>query len=187
MKLVFAAILVSVAPLMAANVYDFSVLPQGGTIAGDPGSTIGWGYSVENESTSLWLVTTGLDMSVFEHGTPNFVLDFPAIAPGASVTVPFDIAKGTGLAEITWDSSAPAGYETSGNFHLSAEWWNGDPLGNGAFLSTAPVGTQPYVAAVTATATPEPATIFLISLPLLACGLLRRAKRARRSAVGVEK
>jgi hypothetical protein len=180
MKLAIAALLLSVIPATAADIYDFGVLPAGGAITGGPGSTIGWGYSIQNESTSLWLVTTGLDMSVFQHGTPNLLLDFPAIAPGGSVTVPFDDVGGTGLAEITWDSSAPAGYEASGNFHLSAEWWNGDPLVNGNFLSTAPVGVQAYDATVVATATPEPATMSLISLPLLAVGLLRgRRNRSR--------
>lgn len=175
MKLAFAALLLSVVPVMAADVYDFSVLPPGGAIAGDPGSTIGWGYSIQNESTSLWLVTTGLDMSLFQHGTPNFLFDFPAIAPGGSVTLPFDEAGGTGLAEITWDSSAPLGFEASGVFHVSAEWWSGDPLGSGQFQSTAPVSDQPYDAVV-GTATPEPATIALVSLPLLASGLLRRRR-----------
>ncbi len=176
MKLAIAALLLSAIPAAAADVYDFGVLPAGGAITGGPGSTIGWGYSIQNESTSLWLVTTGLDMSVFQHGTPHLLLDFPAIAPGGSITVPFDDVAGTGLAEITWDSSVPAGYEASGNFHLSAEWWNGDPLANGNFLSTAPFEVQPYDATVTATATPEPATISLISFPLLAVGLWRRRR-----------
>jgi hypothetical protein len=175
MKFVLAAVLLSVVPAMAADVYDFSVLPQGGAIVGDPGSTVGWGYSIENESASLWLVTTEMDAGVFQHGTPDLLFDFPAIAPGSSVTVPFDQAAGTGLAELMWDSSAPAGFNNSGNFILRAEWWDGDPLGSGQFRFAASDSAQPYVAS---TATPEPATIALVSLPLLISGLLRRRRKS---------
>jgi hypothetical protein len=171
MKLVFATLLAAVAPVMTADIYDFSVLHNSGAITGVTGSSIGWGYSIHNESSSLWLVTTELDSGVFQHGTPDLLFDFPAIASATTVTVPFDVVKGAGLAELTGDSSAPGGFSNSGNFVLSADWWSGDPLGAGRDLFAAPASVQSYVASV---ATPEPATIALISLPLLACGLLRR-------------
>ena len=52
MKALFAAILLSAIPAVADNIYDFGVLPSTGNIQGAPGSTIGWGYSIQNESTS---------------------------------------------------------------------------------------------------------------------------------------
>lgn len=174
MKLVFATLLVAVVPAMAADIYDFSVLPQGGAIDGAPGSTIGWGYSIHNESSSMWLVTTEMDSGVFQHGTPNLLFDFPAVAPGSTVTVPFDAATATGLDELTWDNSAPAGFTNSGSFELSAGWWSGDPLAGGQFQFAAAASNQSYVASVASVAAPEPATIALVSLPLLAYGLLRR-------------
>src|SRR5215472_3610945 len=128
MKILFAAFLFVAVQAAAAEIYDFSVLPEGRAIAGAPASTIGWGYSIHNESTSLWLVTTGLDLGVFQDGTPNLLFDYPALAPGESVTVPFNQADSTGLAELTWDSSAPFGFTNSGTFALTAQWWSGDPL-----------------------------------------------------------
>src|SRR5215469_12143653 len=143
MKTLLTAILLSAVPIMAAEIYDFSVLPSSGDIQGSPGSTIGWGYSIDNESSSLWLVTTAMDTGLFENGTPDLLFDFPTIAPGAIVTVPFHQASATGLAQLTWDSSAPLGFTNSGTFTVTAEWWSGDPLGGGHFQFVAPGSNQP--------------------------------------------
>ena len=169
-KTLFAALILSAVPVVGANVYTFDLLPANGGIQGQPGSTIGWGYSITNESTSLWLATTGLNANPFAHGTPSLLFDFPDIAPGQTVTVPFDAPTMSGLEELTWDSSAPLGFMNTGDFVLTAEWWTGDPLAGGTFQSTAPDASQSY----SATATPELATIGLIASPLLACGLFRR-------------
>ena len=90
--LLFAAV-----PGWTAEVYTFSLLPDDGSIAGGPGQTVGWGYSIENQSTTHWLVTTGLAPGSFQFGTPELFFDFPILAPGSSVTVPFDAAS-VGLA-----------------------------------------------------------------------------------------
>lgn len=164
MKSVFAALLLSAVQAVAAETYNFSVLPDGGMAQGLPGSTIGWGYSIRNESTSFWLVTTGMDTGVFEHGTPGLLFDFPALAPATAVTVPFNLAGATGLAELTWDTSAPFGFTNSGAFALRAEWWDGNPLGSGRFRFAATDSAQPYAATVV---TPEPATTTMAALPLL--------------------
>jgi len=60
MKTFVLAVLLSAVPMVAADVYIFDLLPTDGNIAGLPGSPIGWGYSLENQSSSLWLITTGL-------------------------------------------------------------------------------------------------------------------------------
>ena len=75
---------------MAAYIHTFSLLSEDGAIAGLAGSTIGWGYSIENESTTLWLVTSTLNSGSFDHGTPDLLFDFPILAPGQTVTVPFN-------------------------------------------------------------------------------------------------
>ena len=100
--LLFAAV-----PAWTAEIHTFSLLPSSGQIAGVPGQTVGWGYSIENQSTAFWLVTTGLASGPFQFATPNLVFDFPILAPDSSVTVPFDAAALTGLLALTWDTSAP--------------------------------------------------------------------------------
>ncbi len=172
MKTLFVALLLAAVPGMAADIYDFTLLPQNGAIQGVPGSTIGWGYTINNESTSLWLVTTDLSAGTFQHATPDLLFDFPDLAPGASVTVPYNPNKAAGLYGIVWDANTPMGFVNSGSFSINAEWWNGDPAAGGQFRFAAPDSAQPYAASVASVATPEPGTLVLLSLPLLASCLL---------------
>jgi hypothetical protein len=160
------AVCLSAIPAIAADMYTFTV-PAGENVSGPAGLTLtGWGYSIHNESNSLWLVTTGLSSGTFLNATPKLLFDFPDIAPGATVTVPYDPVTPAGLFEILWDTNAPAGSVNSGTFDLSAQWWNGDPLNGGTLVSTAPGSSQPYSAVLTTT--PEPATFSLAGLVLMA-------------------
>lgn len=179
MRNLFLVLSLAAIPAMAADIYTFTV--SNPVNVGSPaGIMTGWGYSIHNESSTYWLVTTALTADVFQHATPDNIFDFPDIAPGATVTLPYDPAPpASGLYQILWDSNAPAGFVNSGSFTLSAEWWNGDPLSGGTLVSTAPDVSQPY----SATLTPEPATLgsaaifFSISC---AIGFLRR-RRSRNS------
>jgi hypothetical protein len=164
------AVLLSAVPAIAADIHTFNLLPAG-SIAGPAGSTIGWGYSIENQSSSLWLVTSGLDNGVFQHGTPGLIFDFPDVAPGETVTVPFSNATSAGLYELTWDASAPLGFVNHGSFVLQAEWWNGDPLGGGSFVSSASYVSQFYSATVAPV--PEPTTAGLVAFSILLLLVIR--------------
>ena len=142
----------------------FSAVPA--DISGAPGSTIGWGYSITNNTTD-WVETTDLQQGLFQNGTFSALFDFPVIAPGASVTESFVFTNGagtdTGLAEFAWDANAPAGFVNNGFFVLSYELFSGDPildqntidLGPGTDIST------PYSVTVSSTAIPEPGSLYL--------------------------
>ena len=178
MKLFFAVVLLFAAvPAWAAETYTFSLLPGDGSITGGPGETVGWGYSIENQSSSFWLVTTGVAPDAFQFGTPNLIFDFPILAPGSTATAPFDAATPTGLLSFTWDASAPLGAVESGIFLLNAEWWDGDPFSGGQLAFAASPLSQPY----NATVVPEPGSGSLLALPLLvasAIGVIRRRKQS---------
>ena len=165
-----AVLFLAAVPGWAAEVYTLSLLPESGTIAGGPGQTVGWGYSIENQSTTHWLVTSGLAPSSFQFGTPELLFDFPILAPGSSVSTPFDAGTSTGLLTLTWDASAPLGSVESGIFLVSAEWWIGDPLAGGQFAFAASPLSQSYQATVV----PDPGTAALVGLALLVAGVRRR-------------
>jgi hypothetical protein len=157
---------------MAADMYTFTV-PDAVTVASPAGLETGWGYILHNESSSLWLVTTNLSAGTFQHATPDLIFDFPDLAPGGTVTVPYDPVTQAGLYQILWDQNAPAGFVNSGTFTLSAQWWSGDPGAGGSFISGAPNANQPY----SATITPEPATVGLEALFLLIFCTVGRLRR----------
>jgi hypothetical protein len=162
-----------------AQAAPFTLLP-GADISGEPGSTIGWGYELTNESTD-WLVFTGINADAFLYATPDSSLfDFPILAPGASASVAYDPGLLQGLLQLTWDALAPVGTTNSGLFLLSAEFWDGDPFAGGAVIGTAPDFTAAYSATVTGAApVPEPATLLLMATGLGASGLLERRRRRR--------
>lgn len=81
-------ICLSALPAMAANIYTFSVSPAE-DVSGPAGLTLtGWGYTIHNESTTNWLVTTNLSAGTFLHATPHLLFDFPDLAPGGTADVP---------------------------------------------------------------------------------------------------
>ena len=122
-----------------------------------PGSTVGWGYSITNNSATNWLVVYGLAAGNFPGATPNpYFFDFPSIAPGTSRIVPYNpfspygaafLAQNgfghpvlnlpydpvtnpfnaLGLYQVSIGPNVPMGTVFSGNFVINAAWFNGDP------------------------------------------------------------
>ena len=121
----------------SADTFDFNLVPTSGIISGSPGSTVGWGYTIVNNSTSDWLVTTALSAGTFSNGLPQSLFDFPVVAPLSTVTQQFNMDTGNGLFQISWDISAVVGSQNSGSFGLSAEWWNGNPSAGGSSIANA--------------------------------------------------
>jgi hypothetical protein len=162
--------------------YTFTLEPLSGSIEGTPGSTIGWGYSITNESTVDWLVTENLASDPFAEGTPDASLfSFPSIAPLATVTVPYDASTDAGLFALTWDTTAPVGFVNDGDFTLSAEWWTGSPLAGGAFIQDAPDQTAAYSATVVSpsSSVPEPSSLALLAVGVLVLSFLPKRNIGR--------
>ena len=177
MRTLLLAICLSALPSLAADTYSFSISPAE-NVSGLGGLTFtGWGYTIQNQSSTDWLVTTDLNAGTFLYATPQAIFDFPDVAPGARVTLPFDPLMGAGLYEILWDQNAPAGFVNSGVFTLGAQWWNSNPANGGTLIDVAPNASQPYTASLTAT--PEPAPGALIAFSMLLFGGIALRKRRR--------
>jgi hypothetical protein len=172
--LLFGTALVASAVANPVPVFIFGLVPSG-NISGEPGQTIGWGYAISNEDPTDYLVLTNLDAATFLNGSASGLFDFPIIAPLQTVTETFDAGLSQGLYELTWNANAPDAFVNSGEFTVTADWYNGDPFGSGTPIEglTGVTLSQPYSATV---ATPEPAAV----LPVLAClaGIVLRRRRA---------
>jgi hypothetical protein len=169
------SLLASRAPAFGADVWDFSLIPDTGSVTGPAGSTVGWGYSLDNESATDWLVTADVDSGAFLDGTPILIFDFPILGPGTSVTVPYDPSIPAGLFALAWDETAPEGFTNTGDFTVSVEWWDGDPSNGGAYVADGLDISQPYSATVSSAVAgvPEPGSGAFIAAALLSLFLAR--------------
>ena len=155
-------------PFAFADSFTFDTTPPGGGLSGPAGATLGWGYTITNESFTNWLVTTALNAGSFLYGSPNALFDFPILSPGQTANVSYDALSGLGLYEFTWDAGALVGFTNNGVFTVSAEWWSGDPVAEGSFVITAAQDmTTPYSVTVTGgtqaqAPVPEPSTLLLV-------------------------
>jgi hypothetical protein len=165
-----------------ADLITLDLIPATGDVEGLPGSTVGWGYTITNNSTD-WLQPESLNTDVFLNGTPNSIFDFPAVAPSSFVTLDFSLVATAsctsppcGLYELTWDNGAPLGFSNNGTFTISSEFFDQNPANAGATdLGAAPDITAGYTA--TTGAVPEPSTLPLLITALAGASFCRAYKK----------
>ena len=204
--LVAAALLLWTASA-SADTYTVTALPGLGVSHTTPGSTVGWGYSITNNSATNWLVVYGLSTGSNPYVTPNpYFFDFPSIAPGTSRIVPYNpyspyghsfmAANGhahsvknlpfnpvtnpfnaLGLYEVTFNPKTPMGTVFSGNFVISAAWMNGDPDTNRSAQIMS--FASDASASYRAVVTPEPASLTLVGMGIfgLAFGIRKNSRK----------
>lgn len=185
---IFVVCMSVIASASHAALIEFSVFPNSGDVAGAPGTTVGWGYSITNNSSS-YLVTTAINADLFQHGMPLAIFDFPVIAPGDTILEAFAVDT-SGLFQLLWDIDAPLGFVNSGLFFLSSDFYTNDPLLGGVFISSAEEVVAAYsaIAQEAAAPVPEPSTWSLLLITLLALGIhsfrVRAVKDGSTSLVG---
>ena len=157
--------------------FTFALDPENGSVAGAPGRTVGWGFTLRNQDPANWLEVYALDADPFAFGDPE-PLSFPIVGPGATVVEAF-VRNVQGLFQVTIDRDAPLGPLDSGVFQIFVQWYDGDPLGGGQLL-------EPLVAKVEArapysvtgrVAVPEPNSTALLALSF--AGMVARRVRRR--------
>src|SRR5271157_268253 len=159
-------------PVLFWTAVTLTLIPANGSVAGPAGSTVGWGYTLTNNTTD-WLQAMNVSSDPFQNGTPNVIFDFPAVAPDSSVTLDFSLVATVecalppcGIYELIWDNTAPAGFVNSGTFTVSSDFYDQNPANPGAIdLGPAPDASDAYSATVSSsTAVPEPpATVLLVT------------------------
>jgi len=177
---------------------SLTLIPANGVISGAPGSTIGWGFTITNTSTTDWLEVTSSSftpatlLGTYTDFTPfNFIVVGPA-PESASVTQNFDPVALTGLGSFTISPSAPDGSSAIGQLSITYSLFSADPndpnfdpdtstvVADG-FLCSASSG--PLVPCGTAqvnvnAAVPEPRRLMLLTVlaGFVALGLSRRRR-----------
>jgi hypothetical protein len=172
----------------AGPAFTLSLLP-GASIQGNPGDTIGWGYSITNNSAD-YLLATNLGAGLFTSGmTPLVIFDFPEVAPNSTVTLDFStVVTGTcsappcGIYEVALSSSIAPATTVTGLFDVTAELYNGDPFNGGTDLMASVDLTASYSAAASTpfTGVPEPAP-FAEILGALAALIAWKARKFKRN------
>ncbi|KQV80099.1 hypothetical protein ASD15_14560 [Massilia sp. Root351] len=160
----------------AAQSWSAATTPANGHIGGRAGSALSWGYEIANLDAALWLVTTGVSADTFQYATPTSMFRFPILGPGQADSMP---ASGAfGLYGLTWHANAPLGYVNQGSFLLTAEWWSGDPLAGGSYVSAADSMWLDYSATVTSLLpVPEPSAAPLLLAGLALLGWRHRSRK----------
>jgi len=156
-----------------AALVDFALIPAAGALTAAPGSTVGWGYTLANNSRDQWFVPTALNSDLFLYGRPMSLFDFPVLSPGASVSLGFDPVQMTGLYRVTVAPDAPFSFVEQGTFTIAAEWWSRDPAQGGTLLGLAPETSAPWSVTIISDV-PEPSYLLPVCLALPALYRVRR-------------
>ena len=165
-------------PVAHGDSLTFTVLPP--DISGAPGETIGWGYSITNNSATDYLDIRYVDSTLFTIGSADntpFVFSFITIAPGATETQAYDPGNLLGLFEVAIDLNATLGAMDSGFFGLYGAFCDpSDPTcaEKPNDSSSTLLATGDYSATVTSpggTPIPEPPSLLLLLSGLAAIAL----------------
>jgi PEP-CTERM motif len=160
-----------------AESITLSTLPASGAVSGTPGSTVGWGYTLTNNSAANFFISESIDSSLFlsANGTPDAsIFDFPTLAPLQTVSLAYDPLNLLGLFQFTWNTNVPVGTTETGNFMVFGQFCS-DPT-NLSTCGNVVTGSASFTATVTSpvAAVPEPSTFLFLATGIAGLGLRRR-------------
>jgi hypothetical protein len=171
----------------ASNVTTLTLDPVNGALTGQPGQSVGWGFTIQDDT--FWVVVAGTGFcSTFSGGLPcdpvsngtytdftqfNFVDSQPSSMGGPDTSQQtFDALSNLGTGSFTIAASTPIGALMSGTIVIDYNLWMGDPNNGG-------VEQTPLDNFITSNASvfvmiPEPGTLLLMGTALAGVWLLRR-------------
>ena len=178
----FLALTLTMAAAVTAQAsVTFTLNPDSGIVAGDPGQTVGWGYTISNDSV-YWLWINNSDFTTNKDATWGTYTDSSynhtpvAPADGATptvLTVPYSFADNTGAGSFAISPSTPVGDFAVGQILFTYDLYSADPSGGG--LTPATSDSYSAAAAIqSASAVPEPSTYALLCISLGVVGFARK-------------
>src|SRR6266542_1257762 len=130
-------ILLSAASAGASSI-TLTTDPANGAIAGAPGSTIGWGFSLTSTYTTEWVSFTGSALTFETNPTVGTYTDFIglqggplpffAVAPSTTWSQTFDAVMQQGIGSYAIDPGAILSSQNIGSLLLFFDIFDSDPL-----------------------------------------------------------
>jgi hypothetical protein len=166
-----------------------TLVPGSGTISGNSGGVVGWGYDITNNDPANWLilndsfVTSSLASGTFGTYVDYIASNFIVIDPSSSTgTVPF--SQGTsGTGEFDIDAFVPPNTIIPGQIGVDYSVFSEDPnsptfdpdsfVTDGTVFATAQVDVN-----ASSTTVPEPKPVVLLLAALLAVAFAVRKRRS---------
>jgi hypothetical protein len=161
-----SALLVLLTSITAHAAVELTLDPVNGALAGPPGATVGWGYTlINNTLDTLTLTGSRFDTSetwVAYTDFVQFLMDNAVIAPGGQLTQVFNFTNQTGTGSVYIDPLAPVPGLALGQIVLV---YNTDATDNNRGLE---------ISANATVSTPEPSTYALLCISLGVVGYAKR-------------
>ena len=172
--------------------------PLSGDLSGPPGSLVGWGFTITNDSGYIEINSaqfcinpvvlpgcndpvTGTFTDIIS-GFNDIVVGPPGGTDPDSVTQSFDAIAETGIGSVQIDPLATPGTSDMGEIVLSYTLFTLDPNDPNTVVEGTGALTADASVTVTVTASPEPGTAGLLAITMAALAVVKR--RALLSRVG---
>ncbi|HLK18831.1 MAG TPA: hypothetical protein VKT81_07740 [Bryobacteraceae bacterium] len=177
LTVLFAAVIAA-----SARADSLSLIPNSGTVSGQPGTVAGWGFNFTNSDPSNWVVLNDSFVTgSLSTGTFGNYVDYIAPSPGLIVINPNsdsgDVAfsqgtPGSGTGEFDILAFVPPMTITGGisvDYSVFSQDPNSPAFDPGSFIAT---GTVSATAAVdVASSVPEPASVGVAITTLMLAGI----------------